>query len=326
MGTFTLGWGNPSMDTPMASSSIKNEILVRPFDPEIDIPGVARILRACEIVDWEGEQSSEEALRQELDWPDHDPRQDRWVVELPDRPGFLIGYGLVWAKTPTYADVFVATHPSYRERGIGREVLRRAVERARRLGVRQVGAYANTVNAAASAFLYRQGWTPVSSYWDLVAPPDMGAPDPVWPPGYTVGTYDPDRDVSLLVETLNRSYGDLWGHGLAREDSPWVTAIQPTGVILVIAPDGSPAGVCRFHAENGGGRSGYIDAPGVTPEHRHAGLYRPQVLAALRVLWSDDRFPVRMESWGDDPPVVEMYREMGFVAHAHDIAFRLDLA
>lgn len=311
----------------MPDASVEQAFVFRAFDPDSDVPAVVRLLRAVELVDWDGEETSEEDVRAQLDWAGHEPTRDRWVVEASNEPGALIGYGLVWAKTPRWADVFAATHPSYRRRGIGSRLLALSLERARSLGVERIGVWANTLNAPATAFLYTHHFQAVSSYWDLLAPADMPFVEPRWPDGYTARPYDEVANPRLLVQVLNESYEDLWGHGLSTEETieTWLSTVSPGNVILVFGPDGAAAGVCRFHKVQGEEPAGYIDAPGVVPRHRGADLYLPLFLTAMQRLWSDTRFPVRLESWGDDPRVIEQYRSLGLSSIRHYIGFGMDL-
>ncbi|GAC1321902.1 MAG: hypothetical protein NVSMB22_08110 [Chloroflexota bacterium] len=307
----------------MQSTTAGQAFNCRSFRPHSDIPAVVRLLAAVERVDWDGEETSEADLHDQLAWPNHDPVNDRWVVEAPDAPGSLIGYGVTWAKSAGYADIFVATHPSYRRQGIGTILLARAMERARSLGVERAGVYANTLNAASTAFLYTQGFRAASSYWDLLAPPDMPVSEPLWPAGYTVRSFDELHDLNLLVETLNRCYGDLWGHGPSTGDTvaDWLSVIPPRNIVLVFGPEGDAAALCRFHTAEGKEPSGYIDAPGVAPEYRDANLHVPLLLTALQRLWSGARFPVRLESWGDDPSVIARYRSLGVSSVRHHVGF-----
>jgi len=304
--------------------------LIRHFR-EDDIPSVVRLLAAVELIDRDGEETTEKDLHAQLGWANHDPFLDRWVVKSPHDGGITIGYALVWAKTQHYAGVFVATHPSYRRRGLGTELAGRALDRAAALGAGNAGAYASTMNAAASAFLYTLGFRAVSSYWDLLVPSEMSIPDPTWPDGYTVRTFEEvGEEVGanvLLVRVLNHSYQDLWGHGLWMEDAAdgLLSDLSSHRIFMVFAPDGKPAAICRFASRGSEKSAGHIDAPGVAPEHRAAGLHVPLLLTALQTLRQDRAVPVRLESWGDDPAVVTAYRDLGLSTLRHAIAFGIQL-
>ena len=58
--------------------------------------------------------------------------------------------------------------------------------------------------------------------------------------------------------------------------------------------------------------TGYIDAPGVVPQHRRLDLYRALVLTGISWLRSKGQVLIEMESWGDKLEVLKMYRELGF--------------
>ena len=154
-----------------------------------DLAHLSDLLTAVEAHDQDGEDFSETALREQLAWPHYDPEQDCWVIEAPDPSHELIGYSSVFAQTPTRSTLYVAIRPAWRRRGLGRALLSKALERARETGARQVTVYANAHNAAATAFLPRQGFWLVGSSWVLRAPADLVLEEAQWPHGYTLRSY-----------------------------------------------------------------------------------------------------------------------------------------
>src|SRR5579863_1560441 len=132
----------------------------RRFQPTVDLARQSRLYAAIEAVDRDGEDTSEATLRETLTWPGHDPLLDRWVVVAPDDPETLIGFAGLW-KGPANerGDVVVKTHPAWRRRGIGGELLTRMQARARERGCATVGAYVNVRHAETDALLLARGFT-----------------------------------------------------------------------------------------------------------------------------------------------------------------------
>ena len=71
--------------------------------------------------------------------------------------------------------------------------------------------------------------------------------------------------------------------------------------------------------------TGYIDAPGVVPQHRRLDLYRALVLTGIRWLRSQGYALVEMESWGDKLEVLKMYRELGFTDIRQLVCYQMNL-
>ena len=71
--------------------------------------------------------------------------------------------------------------------------------------------------------------------------------------------------------------------------------------------------------------TGYIDAPGIVPQHRRLDLYRALVLTGIRWLHDQGLSIIEMESWGDKLEVLKMYRELGFTDIRQLVCFQIDL-
>jgi ribosomal protein S18 acetylase RimI-like enzyme len=72
--------------------------------------------------------------------------------------------------------------------------------------------------------------------------------------------------------------------------------------------------------------TGYIDAPGIVPQHRRLDLYRALVLTGIRWLHEQSQILVEMESWGDKLEVLKMYRELGFKDIRQLVCYHIDLS
>jgi GNAT superfamily N-acetyltransferase len=132
----------------------------------------------------------------------------------------------------------------------------------------------------------------------------------------------------------------MWGHrentpgavtaaSLARQIQREPQSYPPQGMFVAFGPEGEPAGFCRGEAgqpaEPGGPILKLVDGPGVAPAHRSQRLQRPLVLTVMRWLSRQGPGAYDLQSWGDTPETIELYRELGFDVAGHWMEYRLDL-
>lgn len=305
------------------------DLIYRRFG-ENDVQALAVLLAQTPEVALSGDDISLAALSEQMRWPGHSPARDRWVVALRSTPERLVGYSAVFkAPATARADVMVVTLPSARHRGIGSELLRLALADASALGACDAACYVSGTDEATPGFLSRRGFTPVSAYVELAAPGSLGFPPPQWPAGFAVRPVNGERDIVALVEATNRGYEGLWGHNVSSAEnwSHWLSGMDITGISLLFDPAGAVAGIVRAELrERDGTRIGVVDAPGVVSEWRGAGLYRPLLLQALNWLAPCGAAEYRIESWGDDPAVIQEYMALGFARSRQDTLYRRRLA
>ena len=137
---------------------------------EDDLQGLQRLCRETLETARDPRESDLGALREQLTWPGHAPTRDRWVVVEQGQSERLVGYSAVFKSPNTpRADMVVITHPNLRRRGVGAELLRRALADARALGATDAAIYINDQDIDAAAFLMRRGFMPVGAYNELSA-------------------------------------------------------------------------------------------------------------------------------------------------------------
>ncbi|HET9109801.1 MAG TPA: GNAT family N-acetyltransferase, partial [Ktedonobacterales bacterium] len=277
-----------------------------------------------------GDDISLAALSEQMGWPGHSPARDRWVAALRSNPERLVGYSAVFkAPAMARADFMVVTLPSARHRGIGSELLRLVLADASALGASDATCYVSGADDGTPGFLTRRGFAPVAAYVELVAPDASRFPQPAWPEGFVVRSVASEHGIAALVEASNRGYEGLWGHNVSSAEnwSHWLTGMDITGISLLFDPAGAVAGIVRAELrERDGARVGVVDAPGVVSEWRGAGLYRPLLLQALSWLAPRGAAEYRIESWGDDPAVIQEYVALGFARDRQDTLYRRRLA
>lgn len=297
-----------------------NLLPIRPFSPDQDIPRLLSLRASAEAVDQEGIEISEQALLAQLNLPGHDPIHDRWVIDGPDGESSLIASALIRLTPGTgIADANIIVHPDWRRLGVGGVLLSRIVERASTLHAGSIQVYAHNKHRNGSGFLQKHSFVSQGTYTELRLTPDLRLPPVIWPYGYTLRPYADVQDLAILTQAMNLSYVPLWGHQEVSQDemTSWLSDFNQQGLFLVFSEKGRVIGICRAEPSperslKNGNPTGYIDAPGIVPQHRRLDLYRALVLTGIRFLRDQGQALIEMESWGDKLEVLKMYRELGF--------------
>lgn len=265
----------------------------------------------------------------QVDWPGRDLLCDRWVAIAVDQDDQLLGYGDSW-KTPltATADIYVGVLPSWRRRGIGRELLQRTLIRALEQGAAHVAVYADKNNPAPHIFLHKHGFGVAGAYVKLYLTLPHATETPQWPSGYALRRFSEAPNLAGLVSVLNHSYGDQFGHKITTEAeiASWGDLETAVNVILLFDASGIAIGICRVRPTKVAHSDevdtiGYLDAPGVVPTHRQSGLYRSLVLAGIEMLRQQGQTAIVLESWGDEEHTIEAYCALGFTRQQHLVAY-----
>jgi mycothiol synthase len=314
-----------------------NRPIYRHLDFEVDLIPLVTFLNEIKQADHE-EGVSEAELREQLTWSGQDPTEDNWVVDELDRARYgsvssLIGWGQIQKTSiDEIADLGIYVHPSSRREGIGSQLLAILLSRAHELNARAVRSYVDVQNQGAMLFTRRHGFEPVSTYTHMKVSAAYTFPRPELPSGFVIRSYDQIQSIDLYTQIMNRSYQGLWGHlqTSQEEHAQLLPQLKQEGIFLLFAPDGAVAGSCRgFMSEPLTARRGvpmaYVDAPGVVPEYRSAGLYLPLLLTVLHWLLPQGPAAIELESWGDAPETLALYRQLGFTVIKEEISYRREL-
>lgn len=303
---------------------------IRLFDPDRDFPALVQLINTIDVVDQAGELTTEAEQRAQLTWPGRDLLRDRCLVTVSDQDDQVVGFGDSW-KMPTTstADIYVAVHPAWRRRGFGGALLRRVLVRAGEQGTTHVAVYADAHHHAPHPFLRDHGFERAGAYIALhrLMPPTLETAS--WPAGYTLRSVKDVPDVSMLVELLNHSYGDRFGHKITTETDiqEWVEPLHSVNILLLFDAHKKAVGICRVRPASGAldttaATIGYVDAPGVVPSHRQFNLYRSLVLAGVELLRQQGNTAVVIESWGDEERTISDYYDLGFTQQRCLVAYQ----
>ena len=296
------------------------EFVIRHYIPETDLLPLARMLTEIEAVDCDGEDTSEEYLRGALKWQNYRPAQDVWVAEVD---GKLAGYGVTLEQPSQRSTIYVVVQPVQRRKGLGSQLLELTLARAREVDSKSILIYANENNFASKLFLNHHGFVPVGSSGSMKAPASLENPAFEFPQGFTLKRYSEVNDTSILLNTLNQCYLDMWGHG--RNDKPTAEEIQSPGflhyydaddILFLFDPQNRICGICSLKSEGRRDESGspidLLDGPGVIKEYRELGYQRQLVLAGIQHLRKKGTRTIRLEFFGDKENALDIYRNLGF--------------
>lgn len=315
-------------------TSITEQFHFRRFVVDTDIPCLTQLLAEVEATDFTGEDVSEETLREQLTWPGHIPTLDRWLVEAPDNPNSIIGFSSVWkSAVANHADTYVAVHPTWRKQGIGSELMRRTLARAKELDALYAFVYADIVNQDANMFVRKRGFGPVAAYKEMHASVNNSLlATPIWPEGHYVRDYSTIQDVSTLMHVIHHSFHDLWGHRDFTEEEfqSFLSSGPFDGIFIVFSPTGEAIGAGKAIlseqlSEKYGKPIGYIDSPGVIPEQRVKGVHLPLLLTMMHWLQAQKAVDFLLESWGDAEQTIAIYESVGFKTVKEATLYKHDL-
>jgi mycothiol synthase len=238
-----------------------------------------------------------------VEWrsPGFSPDSDTILVETAD--GSPAGYAEVWDTDEPHVRVFSwgRVDPGHRGLGIGAWLAAWEEERARKtIGRAPAGArvslrqFVYKQDSEANALLERRGYALVRLFFRMEAPLDAAVPEPTWPEGVSVRTFNPDDDLEPVVRAIREAFRDHWGHVESSFEEElenwrhWITEdkdFDPSLWFLATA-DGQIAGVtlCSPKAPGDPGL-GYVNTVGVVRPWRRRGV----ALALLRHAFAELR-------------------------------------
>ena len=308
-------------------------LLIRHYAPELDLPALAGVLTEIESIDRDGEDTSEEYLRNMLSWPNFRPGQDAWVAEAG---GKLIGFAAASEQPSRRCTLYIVVHPAERRKGLGSQMLDLTLGRARELGSKSILLYANEHNPASNSFLAHHGFAAVGSSGAMLAPAALEIPAFGFPAGFTLKRYSDLNDPSILLAALDDCYLDMWGHQhndkRTEEElqSPrFLKYYDPADILLLFDAGNAVSGICSLKSEGRRDQNDepvdLLDAPGVIKQYREKGYQRQLVLAGIHHLRRRGRRPIRLEFWGDNENVLGINAALGFGMLNRYMAYHMEI-
>ncbi len=157
-------------------------------------------------------------LRNEWRSPGFDPATDIRVVFAPN--GEMVGYIEVWTtgKPPVHPWMWGRVRPGYEDLGIGTWLLQWSEQRALQAlkdvpaGLRFAPRIDTYGKADRSKKLFEDlSYRYIRSSYHMLIEMDGPVPEPIWPAGITVRTYNPVTDAEAVYRADNDSFRDHFG-------------------------------------------------------------------------------------------------------------------
>jgi GNAT superfamily N-acetyltransferase len=227
-------------------------------------------------------------VRTYMTTPDFDLETSMHVVLAPQ--GHIVGCVTVrdLASPPVHPSVLGCVHADFERQGIGTYLLQWAIERARQAiarvpdGVRVSAHFtACSTHEPTRRLFEKLGLKTIRHSWLMVIDLDKAPPEPEWPDGLVIRTYQERPDLRAVYRAIDESFRDAWGYvqrdeeeGLARwqyrlENDP---DFDPS--LWYLALDGDEiAAVALCSPKVGDDKDmGFVDVLGVRRPWRRKGL------------------------------------------------------
>jgi mycothiol synthase len=223
----------------------------------------------------------------------------------------------------------VAVLPRHRRRGVGRQLLDRAIERVRELGASVLHIQVPVLSRGGRFLLEDSGFHAARRYWRLAADVD-GVAVPTLPPGYSIRPFTLDADERALTDLQNAAFSEGWGFAPNTVEEiaarvrmrPW----ESEGILMLEA-DGKPCGYnWTQRAKLCDTPTGYIGMTGVHPDQRGRGLGRIIVKAGMAYLETKSAQTVKLEVDHSNKPARELYLSLGFDLVEETVWYELNLS
>jgi len=230
-----------------------------------------------------------ESICAEWTAPGVDPAEDIRHIFAPN--GDLVGHVEVWtnANPLVHPELWARLDPRYEDMGIGTWMMRWAEGRA----LRALSGVPTELRFTTRAGTYRYaekakklfedlGYQHIRSWYHMLIEMDAPVPEPEFPEGITLRTYDPETDAEAAHRAHEDAFRDHFGHidrpfeeGLKRwKHNREYKGYDPTLYFLAMdSPSGEIAGfnLCRPHSHYDADR-GWVSALGVRRPWRKRGL------------------------------------------------------
>lgn len=181
-----------------------------------DLEAVVKLYNTVEIeLDGKIETTLDE-LRVEWSLPSFNLTTDAWLIESPEGRLAAVADEGHQKHVRIYAGGQV--HPDYRGLGIGTYLVHLEEERAR-LHVPEAPEGARVVlssgrdsrDEAGQHLLLNEGYRHVRSFWRMKITMNEAPPQPIWPEGITLHTFEPGMERAVF-EADEEAFKDHWGH------------------------------------------------------------------------------------------------------------------
>ena len=268
-----------------------------------------------------------ELVRQTLSHPSVSPETN---LTLAYSYAGLIGYYQLFPEVPiSRAVVAGGVLEAFRGRGLGRRLLRAAMEQVEALDVSVLHVQTSADADAACHLLESEGFEQVKDYWQMRWTPSTSSgrdlPELSLRPNFRLKPFALGEDEAMLTELQNAAFGQHWGFcpNTVEEIAARVRIANtdPGGIIFVMDGD-RPAGYnWTLRNENRFGKVGFVSMTGVHPEYRGNGLGTAVVVTGMEYLRQQGVDAIELEVDSENTPARELYLKLGYRQVHHSVWF-----
>lgn len=285
---------------------------IRRYDRQ-DIEPFTRLFNAVNGIAGTEKAYDVELMDQVLSQPSCNPTENCYLVEVEDS---LAGYTIVSPETPIGRAVAAGgVLEGYRRRGIGRRLVRTAIERAERLNVSVLDIEAPFGDTDIHRILESEGFHPSRRYWNMRWE-GGDLPTVESPNGFSVRPFRLNQDEAALTELQNAAFEQNWGFCPNTVDEIGARVrfkrCRPEGIILVAGAAGLAAYNWTARAADDTRAVGWVAMTGVHPEYRRMGLGRLAVVEGMKYLITTGVDGIELQVDSENPPARELYLSLGF--------------
>ena len=289
---------------------------VRNYLPS-DFDEYVKLHTEAERTDRAGYCTSRQALWENLQRPSCDPAKDFFVAEAS---GKIVGFLSIKAEFITRRVLLdCLVHPAHRRKGLAKNLLDQATQRARELPVEIIHVSVPEKNSPAREALSRLGFKVVRQFFEMALPLSASKLTDVSRNKFTLRHLQRGEEAEL-AEVQNRCFSDTWGFNpnTPEEIAHSLSVRDAAAEDVVIVYDGDrPVGYCwtiingETSAETGG-RKGRILMLGVDPDYRGRDIGRLALQAGLAYLQGKQVKAVELTVDSENYAAYSLYKSSGF--------------
>jgi mycothiol synthase len=199
-------------------ASLPEGFTVRGARMEDVAPAMKLINAWSQSVIQQDESVDENAVRNEWVSPGFDPAEDIRLIFAPN--GEMAGYIEVWiiSKPPVHPWIWGRVHPKYESLGVGTWMLQWGEAHA----LQALKNIPDELRFAPRVGIWRQaerskklfedmGYSYIRSSYHMMIEMDAPVPEPVWPQGITLRTFNPAKDAEAVYYADTEAFRDHFG-------------------------------------------------------------------------------------------------------------------
>lgn len=250
---------------------------------------------------------------------------DSWLF---DEDGSLLAAGWVEKHHDTGVAIGIV-HRDHRGRGLGSQVVERAEERLRALGVGRVHAVTLAPDVAAEPLLTGRGYREVRRFWDMTIELGEDPPlEPRLPEGLRIAPFSSEF-AHDFHGALEEAFSEHWEFQPSPFDEWWERQIarpdHDPSLWFLVRTDDEVAAATRNDPERSGG--GWIGAIGVRRAWRGQGLAKALLLHSFREFHRRGQRRVGLGVDSENPTgATKLYESVGMVVDSEQVVWEKELA